>query len=124
VYLDGQGVLQDYAEALFWLSLAESAKAEGIGIDQAARLRVEAASHIDGAALAKTQERTRKCVEDREVEFAIVKTEGKVREPCHRYAIRVAFFFSCPSFAPEPFSPRSKIMAWLHLAVCRFRVLP
>ena len=51
-YFDGQGVPQDYAEAYSWLNRLVSAKPEGINLDDAIRLRNDAASHLTDAVLA------------------------------------------------------------------------
>jgi uncharacterized protein len=58
LYAEGNGVPQDYAEAYFWLSLANSSgsHSDTNGVDD----RDLAASHLTKTVLLETQERTRK----------------------------------------------------------------
>jgi TPR repeat protein len=66
-YYDGQGVPQDYAEAYFWEDLAASGKLEGVENgtpdSNAAKMRDEAAAHLNRELLTKAQERARKWFE-------------------------------------------------------------
>jgi hypothetical protein len=68
LYHEGLGVPQDYAEAYFWYNLA-ARELDALGImeqsmDQAAKDRGEAASHLTPADLSREQERARKWFEE------------------------------------------------------------
>jgi len=60
LYVSGEGVTQDYAEAYFWLSLASAAETNSAKRDDLARQRDEACSHLTESARAETLQRLRK----------------------------------------------------------------
>ena len=57
LYVTGQGVAQDYAEAYLWLDLAASGKMVGMSPGDVIRLRDSISSHLTSAVLLQTQER-------------------------------------------------------------------
>jgi hypothetical protein len=52
----GEGVHQDFAEANYWLSFVVADKTEGIDLEYVAKLRDDAASHVNEADLVQTVE--------------------------------------------------------------------
>jgi hypothetical protein len=59
-YDGGKGVPQNYTEAYFWLDVATSGNLKGIGQEDIAKWRDEAASHLTPTELSSVQERARK----------------------------------------------------------------
>jgi TPR repeat protein len=62
-YDKGQGVPQDYAESYFWVDLATAGKLDASVMEQAAKFRDGAASHLTPAELSRARERVRKWFE-------------------------------------------------------------
>jgi TPR repeat protein len=63
LYLNGQGVPRDYAEAYFWYDLAAAGELDASDAKDDATVRDKIASHLTQTALARVQERARKWFE-------------------------------------------------------------
>ena len=76
LFVTGQGVAQDYAEAYMWLDLAASGKMVGLSSEDVIRLRDSISSHLTSGVLLQTQERI--ADEKEKIAYKIVHNGGPV----------------------------------------------
>ena len=79
-YDGGKGVPQNYTEAYFWLDVATSGNLKGIGQEDIAKWRDEAASHLTPTELSTVQERARKWFKTQSTDSTLTQSSDTLKK--------------------------------------------